>query len=177
MRTVLGRPPQAVVDACVFGHLNEWVKPLVDAARSGDVELIWSPVIIAETNRLLTWRWLQRHGGDLSPQSWRACAADAKRFLREVHPAFSIVDDRPPNELLWADRPRDEWDIPLWNAAVRSRADFVVTDNLADGPPPDSDGVRRHDGIVFVHPNDFLEMLAAAAERHAAEDLPIVDEE
>ena len=102
---------------------------------------------------------------------------DAKRFLREVQPAFSIFDDRPPNEVSWTDQPRDEWDIPLRNAAVRSRADFVVTENLADGPPPNSDGVRRHDGITFVQPNAFLEVLAAVAERHAAEGLPILDQE
>jgi hypothetical protein len=151
------------------------VKPLVDAARSGIVELVWSPIIIAETNRLLTWRWVQRHGGDLSSQSWRACAADAKRFFQEVHPAFTVVDDRPPNELLWANEARDEWDIPLWNAAVRSRADFVVTENLVDGPPPAADGVRRYDGIVFIHPNEFLEQLAAAAETRAASNLTDVD--
>jgi hypothetical protein len=155
-----GNRPRAVIDTCVFAHLNQWISPLVDAARNGNVELIWSPVIIAETHRLLTWQWLLRHDGDLSRQSWDACSEQAKAFWRWVSPAFRVVDDRPPDEPSWTNRPRDEWDIPLWNAAVRSGAAFIVTENLRDGPPPDTEGIRRHEGIVFIHPEDFLTLIA-----------------
>jgi len=176
MRPPPDRPPRAVVDSCVFGHLSQWISPLIDAARNGDVELIWSPTIIAETHRLLTWRWLQRHGGDLAPQSWRACSEDAKRFLQWVRVAFRIVDDRPPDEPFWTDRPRDEWDIPLWNAAIRSGADFIVTENLRDGPPPDAEGLRRHRGIVFVHPSEFLTLLEERVVHPSLPEPPQIDE-
>jgi len=169
--------PRAVIDACVFGHPRQWIAPLIDAAKHGDVDLIWSPVIIAETHRLLTWQWLRRRGGDLSRVSWRACSEAAKDFLHWVRWAFEVVDDRPPDEALWTDRPRDQWDIPLWNAAVRGRADFIVTENLRDGPPPDQDGVRRHGGIVFIHPNDFVQILDNAMEQRTLTVLPGVEED
>jgi hypothetical protein len=162
---------RAVIDTCVFGRLNQWINPLIKASIHGDVELIWSPMIIAETHRLLTWAWLRRHGGDFSRQSWIACSAQAKAFWRWARPAFRVVDDGPPDEPSWTDRPRDEWDIPLWNAAVRSGAAFVVTENLRDGPPRDAEGIRRHAGIVFIHPDDFLALVASAVDRRTLPDL------
>jgi hypothetical protein len=167
------RLPRAVIDTCVFGHLQQWISPLIDAARNGDAELLWSPTIIAETHRLLTWRWLRRHGADLSRRSWDSCSDQAKAFWRWVRPAFSVVDDRPPDEHLWTDRPRDEWDIPLWNAAVRGGAGFIVTENLRDGPPPDTEGVRRHAGITFINPDDFLALIAEDVDRHTMLDSPV----
>jgi hypothetical protein len=148
-----------VIDSCVFGHLREWLAPLVDAAENGYVQLIWSPVLIAEVNRLRTWLWIQSHPSTSSTRQWAELSQAAKQFMLRVHPVFETVDDRAPNELLWTDKPRDRWDIPLWNAAIRSGADYVVTENLRDGPPPGADGVRRHQGIVFIHPTDFLALL------------------
>jgi hypothetical protein len=97
-------PARAVIDSCVFGHLYEWINPLILAARAGAIELLWSPVIIAESNRLLTWLWLQRHGGDLSGPSKRRCSQDAKVFLQIARTVFRVVEDAPPDETMWTDR-------------------------------------------------------------------------
>jgi predicted nucleic acid-binding protein len=170
------RPPRAVIDTCVFGRLSQWIAPLVLAARQGDVELVWSPTIIAEVHRLLTWMWLRRHGGDLSERAWQACSADAKGFLRWVRESFRVVEDRPPDEILWTEQPRDEWDIPLWNTAVRSQARFVVTENLKDGPPVDARGVRQYQGVIWIHPGEFLTLLQEGLERGATDASAEVEE-
>jgi hypothetical protein len=82
-----------------------------------------------------------------------------------MKPCGLIVEDAPPDETMWTEHAPDEWDIPLWNAAVRGRADFIVTENLRDCPPPGDDGIRRHQGIVFIHPTNFLSLLNDAADR------------
>ncbi|MBX6771302.1 MAG: hypothetical protein IRY83_06225, partial [Chloroflexi bacterium] len=138
--------------------------PLIDAARNGYVILLWSPLVIAETNRLLTWLWLGRRGGDLSDSAWRDCSRDFKKWFQRVTAVFEVVEDRPPAAASWTDSPIDEWDVPIWTAARRGRAHAIVTENLADGPPPDADGVQQHEGIFFVHPAQFLEMLEHLAE-------------
>jgi len=146
----------AVVDSCVFPHVRRWLEPLIDYARAGYLEPIWSPWIIAETNRLLTWLWLERVGGQQTGSTWAECSRAAKRVFARLTQVFRVVDDHPPHELLWTDEPADEWDVPVWNAAVRARARFIVTENVKDGPPPDRNGIRMHGGIFFVHPDDFL---------------------
>jgi hypothetical protein len=84
-----------VVDSNVFPRLR-WLRPLIQAARQGYVQLIRSPLIIAEAQRLLTWLWLERHGGDLSDAAWRRCSEDAKRMFAHLTAAFHVVEDRPP---------------------------------------------------------------------------------
>jgi hypothetical protein len=84
-------PARAVIDSWVFGHLHAWINPLILAARAGAIELLWSPVIIAESNRLLTWLWLQRHDGDLSGPSKRRCSQDAKVFLQIARTVFASL--------------------------------------------------------------------------------------
>src|SRR5207244_2439380 len=56
---------------------------------------------------------------------------------------------------LWADAPRDEDDRPLWNAAVRAGANIVFTENLKDGPPVASNGLRVWDNVFYLHPRNI----------------------
>lgn len=149
----------------------DWLRALIQGTRNGYVELLWSPLIIAEANRLLTWLWLQRHGGDLSQASWRRCSEDAKRMFTHLTAAFHVVDDRPPAPELWT-TPADEWDVPIWTAALRADADVIVSANLDDGPPPDERDVREFGGIDFMHPEYFLEVLDYFTEQVEAERLP-----
>lgn len=44
----------------------------------------------------------------------------------------------------------DVYDLPIWSAAVRSEARFVVSHNLRDFPPRGSDGLCAYNGIEFV---------------------------
>jgi hypothetical protein len=60
---------------------------------------------------------------------------------------------------LWAAIPRDENDWPVWTAAVRGRAQILLTDNLRDGPPPDDRGIRQWQGITYLPAADFLALV------------------
>jgi hypothetical protein len=161
---VVDRAPRAVVDACVYPKMQRWLIPLTRAAQDGQAELLWSPSIIMETNRVLTWLWLERNGGDFSDQAWRRCSEQAHRMFAHLTTAFTVVEDRPPDEPLWGVVPPDQWDVAPWNAAVRGQADFVVTENLKDGPPRNARGVRRHQGVTYIHPDDFLRVIAEYAD-------------
>ncbi len=159
-----GRPLRAVVDSCVFAR-RDWIEPIVLAARAGYVVPIWSPCIIEEASRLLTWLWLKKHAGDsLSESVRRRHSREAHKWFGVMTAVFQVVDDRPPAEPMWTATPADEWDIPLWNAAVRGRAQVIVTENLKDGPPVDETGLQRHRGVAFVSPALFRLILEAWAD-------------
>jgi hypothetical protein len=83
---------------------------------------------------------------------------------------FRVVEDAPPNATAW-DQPSDAWDIPIWTAAKRGEADFVVTANLADGPPRDAEGNREFEGVTFIHPDEFLAFLEFLADALDGEEL------
>jgi hypothetical protein len=143
----------AVIDSCVFPR-RSWLDPILLNARVGYVVPFWFPCIISEVNRFLTWQWLQRHGEVQSASSWRACSAASKKWFSIMTTVFRVVDDCPPPEPAW-DSPRDEWDIPLWSAAKRCGASFIVTANLKDGPPADENGLRSFQGVTWIHPEAF----------------------
>lgn len=165
-------PLRAVIDSCVFPGTREWLATLIADARAGYVEPIWAPAIIAETNRVLTWLWLERHGGGLSATAKRACSADARTMFSWLTRVFRVAEDCPPYEALWTLQPRDEWDVPIWTAALRARARFVVTLNLRDGPPAAADGVREYRGIYCLHPRTFLELVDRLATEAVAAEMP-----
>ncbi len=167
-------PVRAVIDACVFPQTKNWLAPLLGAAREGYVELVWSPLIIAEANRVLTWLWLKRNGGDFSERSWQRCSVDAKRMFARLTPYFHVADDFPPGPDLW-ENPLDAWDIPIWTAAKQCDARFIVTANLADGPPKNAAGIQAYDGILLLDPDSFLQLLEFFADTDLLAALP--DEE
>jgi hypothetical protein len=129
---------------------------------------VWSPLIICEVNKLLTWLWIERHGGSLSDSAWRQCSSDFRKWHTHVAIHFRVIEDRPPQVEMWTQNPRDPWDQPIWTAAVRSQDVFqathvlVITENLIDGPPPDRDGVRHHEGVLYVHPDELPHILSLA---------------
>lgn len=164
---------RAVVDSCVFAK-RRWIGPIALAAQAGYLVPLWSPCIIAETSRLLTWLWMQRHPGPLDTAARRAYSEYGHRWFDALSPVFSVVEDQPPPEPMWAD-PRDTHDAPIWTAAVRGRALYVVTENLKDGPPVDVDGLRTHAGITYIHPDDFVPLVDLWAELVAARQVPIRD--
>jgi hypothetical protein len=134
--------------------------PIVENARVGVVQPIWSPCIIAEGSRLLAWKHFRDHPGNVSTSQWRGEFSDrAKRWFAWVSEVFEVVEDRPPYEPQWTAEPTDPWDQPVWTAAVRSRAVIVVTENLKDGPPPDSRGIRQYRDIRYLHPNFFVDLM------------------
>ena len=46
-------------------------------AQAGLYRGIWSPWIIAELNRVLTWRWIRAANGDISRTNEKACSRAA----------------------------------------------------------------------------------------------------
>lgn len=51
---------------------------------------IWSPWIIAELYRVLTWRWIKDKG--MSAESQRECSRQAKRMMEVLLPSFELVN-------------------------------------------------------------------------------------
>jgi PIN domain len=147
-----------MIDSCVLAD-QKWLTPIVLTAEAGYVVPLWSPCIIAETSRLHAQLWMKRRGVPRTNADRRVFSEQAHRWFAYVSRAFQVVEDAPPPAAMWTMPPPDPYDVPIWTAAVRARAHFVVTSNLKDGPPSDSDGVRAHAGIMYVHPDPFLGLL------------------
>jgi hypothetical protein len=165
----------------VSHHLNV----ILGAAIDGYLTPVWSPCILAEANRVLTWMWLRkqlkaRRATDkmiaITGMLESECSAKAKAWFGVTTNVFRVVDDRPPHEKLWSDEPRDPGDVPIWNAAVRSHAHFVVTSNLIDGPPIDETGRRTYNGVTFVSPDEFAVILGWWASICTTGEQPTADE-
>ena len=148
-------PLRTLVDANVFAR-RDWMRAVHVAADEGWIEPFWSPAIIAEVVRFLTWLWIRRNGGEVSDWARRAHSAEAHQWFDSMTALFRVVEDRPPLEPAWSDVPRDPHDAPIWTAAVRAKVALVVTDNLRDGPPLGADGLRSWQGIVYIAPDDFI---------------------
>ncbi|MBA2355398.1 MAG: PIN domain-containing protein [Acidobacteria bacterium] len=151
---------RTVVDANVFAR-RDWMQAVRRAAEDGRIVPFWSPAIIAEVVRVLTWLWIRRNGGEVSEWARRAHSVEAHRWFSSMTDLFHVVEDRPPLAASWSDPMRDPHDAPIWTAAVRARAALVVTDNLRDGPPLGGDGLRSWRGIVYVSPDDLIRFLDA----------------
>jgi hypothetical protein len=95
----------------------------------------------------------------MTDAAWQRCAEAAKLMFSQLTLYFRVIDDCPPQTALWTDSPPDEWDWPLWTAAERAEAVFIVTDNVQNGPPKGPDGVQEHAGIFIVHPDVFLRLI------------------
>jgi len=133
---------------------------LQEAAAVGVVVAIWSPWIVAELNRVLTWQWIERSGGNTSPANWRACSAAASTMLDFLLASFEAVDPRPPYPDAWPEL-ADPGDRRVWAAAVLGEASFVVSDNRRHFPPRDGDGRFRWAEIEYVTADEFGRRLAA----------------
>ena len=68
--------------------------------------------------------------------------------------------------------PTDEWDLPLWSAAARVGANFIVTANLRDGPPPNEHGVRFFGDVLWMHPEAFAGVVRVYAHRCTTGEWP-----
>ena len=67
----------------------------------------------------------------------------------------------------------DPNDRPIWTAAVRAGASFVVSHNLRDFPPRDAAGYCAHQGIEFITAENFVgEVLGLAIDEVAPYPAP-----
>src|SRR4051794_35631422 len=113
---------------------------LQEAARADAYTAIWSPWIIAELNRVLVWRWIKnRTNNDLSDANERHCGQSAKIMMNLLLSTFDLVHPTPPYPPAW-ETLTDEWDHPIWAAAVIGDAHYVVSENTNDYPPQQPEG-------------------------------------
>ncbi len=148
---------RAVVDtsALVSPRLR---RALQQQAQLGAFEAVWSAWIVAELNRVLVWRWLERTGDETSSANERACATSAKRMMDYLIAVFAMVDPKPPYPPPWEGL-ADAWDHPIWAAAKASGAGYVVSENTRHYPPRGADGRHAHEGIIYMGGDAFLTLL------------------
>src|SRR5579862_6003301 len=140
---------RAVLDtsALVPPHLR---RELQVAAQAGLFAGYWSPWIIAELNRVLTWRWIERTTlPDLSRANERRCSVAAHTMMEFLLTTFQLVETLPPYPPAW-EALADRWDHPVWAAAKVSQAQYVVSENTHDFPSQEADGQYRHEGIEYM---------------------------
>jgi hypothetical protein len=164
---------RAVLDTSVLvpARLREELQSL---AQDGAFTAIWSPWIIAELYRTLTWRWIAHPavrvttaGGnvvtacDISPANWARCGQQAKRMMQILlsTPNWQLVDPRPPYPPAW-ETLDDVWDEPIWAAAVIGQVQYVVSDNTHDFPPCEVDGRHIYEGIEYINGTDFIALVS-----------------
>ena len=119
---------------------------------------IWSPWIIAELNRVLTWRWIDRTNGDLTQPNRDKCGTAAKLMMEILLATFELVNPRPPYSTPW-ETLDDHWDIPIWAAAVEADAQYVISENTYDFPPSGPDGRHVFQDIEYLTGNQFMNRL------------------
>lgn len=134
-------------------------RELQEAAAFETFVPLWSPWIVAELNRVLTWRWIKDPPphitrNDLSNANEKRCADMAKRMMELLIPVFEVVTPRPPYPPAWATL-TDRWDEPIWAAAKVGNAQYVVSENTHHYPPRGPDGRHRHEGIELYAGSDI----------------------
>lgn len=126
-------------------------KILVSAAAGGEINPYWSPWILAELNRVLTWKWIVKDKG-----SEKECSIQSKKMMRYMLPYFRIVDPVPPY-LDGKDVIPDPDDLPVWAAAKKINAKFLISNNTKDFPPANTEGLYIYEGIEWITAKKFIE--------------------
>lgn len=148
-------PPRAVLDSSVL--VPVWSRLLLStlaSARSAPYTPVWCEWIIAETWRVLTVRRLRRLPA-ITPADEHQISASANTMLTALLQVMTFVSVVPPFDPAWPTA-SDAADLPIWSAAVRSGARFVVSHNLRDFPPRDADGLCAYSGIEFITAANFV---------------------
>lgn len=123
--------PVVVFDSSVL--VPHWSRISLQRAAEGgrsDFTPVWSEWIIAETWRVLTWRWAAQVGR-VGDSEWRILSIAANEMLRRPISVMSLISIRefhgePPWPTI-----RDPDDIPIWETAVVAGARYVVSHRSA----------------------------------------------
>jgi hypothetical protein len=122
--------PIAVVDTSVLVPVWSRIALQTIADRpSPPYHPVWSEWIIAETWRVLTWRWAQR---GLAWDDLSASANSTLRYLIKVIRLESLYGAAIPGIPPPSIEPND---LPVWITAVLADARYIVSDNTRDFPP------------------------------------------
>lgn len=165
-------PPRAVLDSSVL--VPAWSRLMLAtlaAARPVLYTPVWCEWIIAETWRVLTMQRLRQLGA-VTAADERQLTTSANTMLTALLQVLTFVSVVPPFDPAWAGF-GDADDLPIWSAAVRSGARFIVSHNVQDFPPRDVSGICTYAGIEFITTENFVtEILALDLEEVAPQPLP-----
>jgi hypothetical protein len=93
-------------------------------------------------------------------------------MLLHLLPVMEFVSVVPPFLRSWPTA-RDENDLPIWTAAVRGQATFVISHNVRDFPPRNGSGICAYDGIEYITTENFVrQVLAPGSEGLATFTVP-----
>lgn len=147
--------PIAVLDTSVL--VPTWSRIVLQrlaASPNHRYTPVWSEWIIAETWRVLTWRWLT-HTTRTDAAEWRTLSRAANGKLRQLLPVMRLVSlsgyagPKPWSGL------KDDGDAAIWQTAVIAQAQYVVSHNLADFPPL-VNGHHAYEGIEYLTAAEFI---------------------
>lgn len=148
-------PPRAVLDSSVL--VPAWSRLLLSTLAVAQPALyspIWCEWIIAETWRVLAVQRLRRLPS-ITVADERQLSASANAMLTALLQVMSFVTVVPPFDPAWPEA-TDAEDLPIWSAALRSGAQFVISHNLRDFPPRNAHGLCAYEGIEFITAADFV---------------------
>jgi len=124
---------------------------LIDAATDERITVFWSPWVIGELYRTLTWDWIKHGRGSESE-----CSASSKRMMRVMLLYFRTVDPEPPFDVAACPDPDD---MPIWKAAVQLQAHYLVSNNTNDFPPRGASGRHTYQCVEWITAADLLFLL------------------
>jgi hypothetical protein len=147
--------PSAVLDSSVL--VPVWSRLLLStlaATRPALYTPIWCEWIIAETCRVLTTQRLRRLAA-ITAADERQLSVSANAMLTALLQVMHFVTVVPPFDAAWSGA-SDAADLPVWSAAVRAGAQFVISHNMRDFPPRNTDGLCVYAGIEFITTANFV---------------------
>lgn len=149
------KPRRAVLDTSMM--VPVWSRLLMAdlaAARPILYVPIWCEWIIAETWRVLTVNHVRRHP-NFNGRDEARLSVSANAMLTALLQVMEMITIVPPFTAAWASA-SDLNDVPIWTAALRSGAQFVISHNLRDFPPRNADGLCAYEGIEFITVENFV---------------------
>ncbi|MHB1610071.1 MAG: PIN domain-containing protein [Sulfobacillus sp.] len=143
---------RAVCDTSVLVP-SGYRKRLQEAAVAGLFTPIWSPWIIGELYRILSWKWTVKHGP--SDLEQRRCSKNANQMMLLLEPYWELVSSTPPWPASWPQL-TDSFDEPIFATAFRGQAQYVISNNTNDFPPEDAQKRHIWQGIEYMPASVFL---------------------
>jgi hypothetical protein len=103
----------------------------------------------------------------------RHLSATSNTMLIALLQVMNIVSVVPPFDSAWATI-NDANDLPIWTAAIRSGAGFIISHNTRDFPPRNAEGLCEYAGIEFVTVESFVgDVLGIELELIGAGPIPV----
>ena len=143
-------------------------KKLVMSAELGLFTPYWSPWIIGELYRVLTYQLMDYQ------YSKQTISQLSKKMMLLMTPFFDVIDLKPPLPKGWLGKV-DPDDIPIWAAAKLEEVNYVVSNNTRDFPP-ENEGRYVYEGIEYITANNFLKIIGFENDDISKEESVIIED-